>query len=548
MTQLPAEVCARKGGQAAPPLPDRAVLRREEEGYCKDPESICSLRSVGEEGHDQKAQLDDSVPLARLGASPVTASLRSEQCGEEAQLNGSDSPGGPEALTGMPRLQGEFCDEKQARINSSASLSGLDASMVTPRLRGECRLAKGAHLISWSDSPGGSEASTATPHARSEYADEKEAHLASSDSLGSEAQAEATHERCEYGDEKESRLKDSVSVVGPRASEVTPPTEGDLGRHKHSGQLSPQLPNASSALHEAEVGNSTGREGSQNGPSIKRGQDSAGGPTANEQHACEEPAPGDEKEVEFEIAIERGEGQQLGVDVVHQDWTLVIGRVNAGLVAVWNRAHPDRCVRPGDLIVDVNGVRGTSERLTDTIRREVSLRVRIRRLLEFSVLVRKAGRLGIDVASHERSLRVLNIGAGPFHQWNARVGMDRQIRVGDHVVEANSRRGTAAELLTTIRGSEEFVEIVLRRSGSSCEQRSSGAAALTFPKAAPAPSTRQAAEATAPPTREAFKTRPAPYVRHASKATLAPSMWQAVEDEDIYLPPKGGHVVIDIRE
>lgn len=282
--------------------------------------------------------------------------------------------------------------------------------------------------------------------------------------------------RGECGDEEEAQLSDSDLPGRSEAAAVTPLRKGEAFGHLCSSQVPPPLPS---------------------------------------ELPWEEPVPGSQKELEFEIVLERcgaGEGRELGVDVMHHEQTLLISMIHAGLLQAWNRAHPDRYTQPGDQIVEVNGLRGSSDFLVDTIRSEMSLHVRIRRLLEFSVSVRKAGRLGLDVAQHGRSLRILHISLGPFQDWNEEMGIDRHVRVSDHVVEANGVRGTASELLAAIRGSEERVELVLRRGGSHKRIRLA-AAALAY-----------------------------------SKATSAPPTVEAAEDEEVCSPPKDGCFAIDIGE
>jgi len=169
---------------------------------------------------------------------------------------------------------------------------------------------------------------------------------------------------------------------------------------------------------------------------------------------------------EFEVLIEK-EGEELGLDVLQHDWeTLLITRIKEGPLRLWNQRHPQHGIRHGDRIVEVNGQRGNSELLIATIRSEWSLRMVIRRLVEFGVSVQRPNghRLGLDVMQQLRSLRVLQVREGPFRRWNAGVTFDFQVQPTDYIVEVNGVHGNSASLLQEIQDSESpQLQLVLVR-------------------------------------------------------------------------------------
>mmetsp|Transcript_32533 Transcript_32533/g.95203 ORF Transcript_32533/g.95203 Transcript_32533/m.95203 type:complete len:140 (-) Transcript_32533:122-541(-) len=59
----------------------------------------------------------------------------------------------------------------------------------------------------------------------------------------------------------------------------------------------------------------------------------------------------------FHITIEKTT-DLIGLDVAAIGQNLRVKRISSGLVQKWNEQHPDRAVRPDDLIVEVNGTRG----------------------------------------------------------------------------------------------------------------------------------------------------------------------------------------------
>jgi len=234
------------------------------------------------------------------------------------------------------------------------------------------------------------------------------------------------------------------------------------------------------------------------------------------------PYPGTETFFEFEVELMRGSPEQpLGLDVVHHDSsTLLVSRINAGPVVLWNRLNPERSVQAGDQIVAVDGQRGSSDFLVQNVRACASPRLGLRQVLEFEVAVPKVERLGLEVCQMDQSLRLLLIGPGPFHEWNAKAGAHHTLRLGDHIVEANGVRGAAPDLLASIRGSQETVRVVVRRGGA-------------------------ARRIHMPPPRLS-----AAVLASAQAALPQPSLAEAPSssDDEVERPPKAGHCAITICE
>lgn len=160
--------------------------------------------------------------------------------------------------------------------------------------------------------------------------------------------------------------------------------------------------------------------------------------------------------IEFEASLEKG-ADGLGIDVQsgvadgpNAD-TLLITRIKIGAIMMWNRVNPENPIQVGDRIGQVNGVRGLPSEMIQVIKNTKLLRIRFLRLVEFTVSVNTYGRLGIDIAQHAHSLRVLSVGHGPIGDWNARQTPDFEVRAGDHIVEANGVRGKCDTILKTIK-------------------------------------------------------------------------------------------------
>merc|ERR1719424_2774755 len=68
---------------------------------------------------------------------------------------------------------------------------------------------------------------------------------------------------------------------------------------------------------------------------------------------------------EFKIVIDKTDGKELGVNIQSLDGLdLPINAVlTGGLVQQWNDYHPELALKPGDSIVEVNGIRNGSPKL-----------------------------------------------------------------------------------------------------------------------------------------------------------------------------------------
>eukprot|EP00419_Tripos_fusus_P028258 CAMPEP_0172716328 /NCGR_PEP_ID=MMETSP1074-20121228/68064_1 /TAXON_ID=2916 /ORGANISM="Ceratium fusus, Strain PA161109" /LENGTH=138 /DNA_ID=CAMNT_0013540995 /DNA_START=55 /DNA_END=471 /DNA_ORIENTATION=+ len=84
---------------------------------------------------------------------------------------------------------------------------------------------------------------------------------------------------------------------------------------------------------------------------------------------------------EFRVHLKKTEGgPRLGVDVDLSDGDhLLVDKVNDGLVMQWNKANPDKEVRPNDKVMEVNGIKGDAAQMTETCKNQYDLELLILR-------------------------------------------------------------------------------------------------------------------------------------------------------------------------
>jgi len=94
------------------------------------------------------------------------------------------------------------------------------------------------------------------------------------------------------------------------------------------------------------------------------------------------PPPGkvDLAEEEFTIVLQKTAGSKLGVDVDQQDGvTLLVDAVTGGLMQAWNSANPDKLVKPGDRIVEINGCRGDVCQIVEECKKTQELVMKVKK-------------------------------------------------------------------------------------------------------------------------------------------------------------------------
>merc|ERR550532_3047578 len=92
------------------------------------------------------------------------------------------------------------------------------------------------------------------------------------------------------------------------------------------------------------------------------------------------------------------------------------------------------------------------------------LRLKICRAKEFPATLVKKGPLGVTFGMYKKALIIKAINAGPVLEWNKAHTV--QIKSGDQIIEANGVKGSASDLLDTLKVDGVLKIVVLALGGA----------------------------------------------------------------------------------
>lgn len=82
----------------------------------------------------------------------------------------------------------------------------------------------------------------------------------------------------------------------------------------------------------------------------------------------------------FEVTLTKGPSDVVGLDV---DWgdmdKLRITKIKEGLVLKWNQSNPSQVVQAGDVIMEINGIKGDAKMLLEAVKNNSTLNMVIHR-------------------------------------------------------------------------------------------------------------------------------------------------------------------------
>lgn len=83
----------------------------------------------------------------------------------------------------------------------------------------------------------------------------------------------------------------------------------------------------------------------------------------------------------FKLVINKSaDSNKLGIDIdLGNDVSVLVEKIEAGLILEWNAAHPAQQVQEGDLIISVNGHANDAQAITDRLVKDDVLAITIKR-------------------------------------------------------------------------------------------------------------------------------------------------------------------------
>lgn len=106
-------------------------------------------------------------------------------------------------------------------------------------------------------------------------------------------------------------------------------------------------------------------------------------PLAEPKYEEPEPAPRtrQEKRVGIRIILDKVQmgKTKIGMDITQENNNIKVHKIKEGLAQDWNELHPDCKVLAGDIILDVNGVRGNFEAMMQRIMQDDRLNILLMR-------------------------------------------------------------------------------------------------------------------------------------------------------------------------
>jgi hypothetical protein len=173
---------------------------------------------------------------------------------------------------------------------------------------------------------------------------------------------------------------------------------------------------------------------------------------------------------EWLVTVTKGQGESVGMalDLLDSMRPQVQSVDPGGPIGRWNEsAPPAEVVKPGDFIIAVNGMRGSTQAMIQNLKEATSLQILVNRPLKFDVAVKKAGTLGVDLDYTLSSISLLinAVHPGPVDDWNE-AHPEREVCAKDRITSVNGISGPAKELLQEISNSTELKLGISRVSGT----------------------------------------------------------------------------------
>jgi len=171
----------------------------------------------------------------------------------------------------------------------------------------------------------------------------------------------------------------------------------------------------------------------------------------------------------FSVTLQKPKETDWGIDIFDDGEMFEITRIRGEETAsaIHNSSAPaEERLRPGDMIISINGVSGDTPRMMSEWRLKPKVTCEIARPKSFVVHINKTGPLGIDVIHAHReigcSLAVDRILEGPFTKWNDE-HPDQQVERLDRIIAVDGIQGTPDELKQALKNRQGMITLTFSK-------------------------------------------------------------------------------------
>lgn len=172
----------------------------------------------------------------------------------------------------------------------------------------------------------------------------------------------------------------------------------------------------------------------------------------------------------FQIPVEKGDHQDYGLAADIQDGkTLYLKLIKLGPFSDYNgKATEELQLVPGDYIVSVNSVAGSSLAMLEELKKDTKATITVARELVMPVILERRDAKAAFGAEFPAKpvlgvLSITNIGDGLFTEYNKTQDGNLKIRSGDRILAVAGFRGTGEELKSKLEASTGSFQLLLSR-------------------------------------------------------------------------------------
>lgn len=169
------------------------------------------------------------------------------------------------------------------------------------------------------------------------------------------------------------------------------------------------------------------------------------------------------EEIDWEIELRRTASESaLGLSLYVTPNQLVVQSVPPGMLRAWNLAHPDKEVRKGTVIMEVNGIQGDAQAIFGALRADPVLKMKLKRVAELKVHIEKRGKLGLDVNTNTMEVKQVKEN-GCIDEYNRSCKPGYQMSPGDTIIAVNNVSEDISQMLREIHSATGSVTFTIKR-------------------------------------------------------------------------------------